>query len=167
MTTLSYLLQAEFRDNQRAINGKVLTRPTLLVTDGDAMVYACDVDIGVKDPAGNDQVENLIDIYNTVLRNVTIARSDYNLIYADVGSAVRLERTQSGQYQIMGFADEMPGTYIRVAVDLSTFTIGTIADLTLTSRPLTLIELSTFGGFGTVPFGTIAIFQGSTLLRIQ
>jgi hypothetical protein len=167
MTQLTYLLRAEVRDSKSELNGKILTRPSLLITDGTVVIYACDVDIGVKDPSGNDQVEDLIDKYNTVLRNVPIARSDYELIYADVGSAVRLRRTTSGQYEIVGFSDEMPGTYVRVPVDIENLTIGAIQEISITSRPLTLIELSTFGVFGEMPFGSIAIFQGATLLRIQ
>ena len=167
MSSLTYLLRAEVNAGRSELNGKTLTRPTLLVTDGVSVVYACDVDIGVKDAAGNDQVNDLIDKYNTILRNVPVARSDYELIYADVGAAVRLRRSASGQFEIVGFSGEMPGTYIRVPVNLDDMTIGVIHDLTLTARPLTLIELSTFGGFGSVPFGSIAIYQGSTLLRIQ
>ena len=167
MSILSYLLRAEIKDARIELNGKTLTRPTLLVTDGVSVVYACDVDIGVKDPAGNEQVELLIDKYNTVLRNVRIARSDYELIYADVGAAVRLRRSASGQYEIVGFSDEVPGTYTRIPVDIANLTIGAIQELSISSRPLTLIELSTFGTFGTMPFGAIAVFQGSTLLRIQ
>ena len=167
MSILSYLLRAEIKDARIELNGKTLTRPTLLVTDGVSVVYACDVDIGVKDPAGNEQVELLIDKYNTVLRNVRIARSDYELIYADVGAAVRLRRSASGQYEIVGFSDEVPGTCTRIPVDIANLTIGAIQELSISSRPLTLIELSTFGTFGTMPFGAIAVFQGSTLLRIQ
>lgn len=167
MSALTYLVQAQVRDSRAELNGKTLTRPTLLVTDGLATIYACDVDIGIKDAAGNDQVLDLIDKYNTILRNVPVARSDYELIYADVGAAVRLRRTSSGQFEIVGFSDEMPGTYIRVPVDLEDMSIGIIEELTLTARPLTLIELSIFGGFGTTPFGAIAVYQGGTLLRIQ
>ena len=167
MTQLSYLLRAEVRNGRAELNGKVLTRPALLVTDGQAIVYACDVDIGVKDPAGNDQTNDLIDKYNTILRNVPVARSDFELIYADVGAAVRLRRGESGQYQIVGFSDEMPGTYTRVAVSLGDASIGAIEDYTLEARPLTLGELADYGGFGSVPFGAIGVFQGGVLIRIQ
>ncbi len=167
MSTLTYLIKASIRDARSELNGKILTRPALLVTDGISQIYACDVDIGIKDPSGNSQVDNLIDQYNTVLRNVPIARSDYELIYADVGAAVRLRRTSSGQYEIVGFSDEMPGTYIRVPVDLTDLTIGTIEDVSITSRPLTYEELATYGGYGVVPYGAIGIFQGGTLIRIQ
>ena len=167
MSQLSYLLSAEFKKSKNEINGRTLTRPTLLVTDGTNTIYACDVDIGVKDPAGNDQVEDLIDKYNTILRNVTIARSNYELIYADVGAAVRLRKSASGQYQIVGFSDEMPGTYIRVGIDLDDFTIDPIEDLSITARALTYDEFITYGGYGNIPYGSTAIFQGGTLLRIQ
>lgn len=167
MSTLTYLLSAQVKDASKTLNGKILTRPTLLVTDGISIIYACDVDIGLKDPAGNDQVASLIDRYNTVLRNVPVARANYDLLYADVGAAVKLERSLSGQYTITGFSDERPGTYIRIPVDLDELTIGVIEDLTITARPLTLGEFLTYGGFGSVPLGAIAVFEGSTLLRIQ
>lgn len=167
MTQLTYLVQAELRSVRSELNGRVLTRPALLVTDGVAIVYACDVDIGVKDPAGNEQVGDLIDKNNTVLRNVTVARSNYELIYADVGAAVRLRRTESGKYEIVGFSDEMPGTYIRVPVDLGDLSIGSVQDMTVTSRPVTFGELQDFGGFGVVPFGAVAIFVGNDFVRLQ
>jgi hypothetical protein len=167
MSHLTYLVNAQIKDARLELNGKTISRPTLMVTDGTVQIYACDVDIGVKDPSGNEQVTNLVDDFNTVLYNVPIARAGYELIYADVGAAVRLRKSVSGQYQIVGYSDEMPGTYTRIPVNIQNFTIGLTQNLGLTARALTLEELHTFGGFGTVAFGSIAVYQGSTLLRIQ
>ena len=167
MSHLTYLVQAQIKDARLELNGKTLSRPTLQVTDGTVQIYACDVDIGIKDPSGDDQVKLLADEFNTILYNVPIARAGYDLIYADAGAAVRLRKSVSGQYQIIGFSDEMPGTYVRIPVNIQNFTIGLTQNLGLTARALTLAELQTFGGFGTVPFGSIAVYQGATLLRIQ
>lgn len=105
-------------------------------------------------------------IYGTVMRNVTISRANAELIYADVGAAVRLERTGTGEWQIMGFAIEQPGTYTVIPVNLDDMTIGPIADLSITTRLLTFGELGTFDDFGVLPFGASAIFMGNVLQRV-
>lgn len=148
---LTYLTQADIRDAAPELEGKTLTRPALLYTDGEGITYAVDVDIGLADP----------------LRNVPIASGNNQLVYADVGVAVALRRTASGQYQVTGFAKEMPGTFVRVPVSIATLTLGAREDISLSSRPLTLAELASYaGGFGLCPFGAIAIFRGATLIRI-
>lgn len=149
---LSYLMQADIRDAAPEIQGKILTRPALLVTDGTGVVYACDVDIGKTDP----------------LRNVPIASNNNALNYAEAGCAVTLRKTVSGQYTITGFAKEMPGTYIRIPVSITTGAFGPIEDLSITSRPLQLGELALYGGgFGIIPLGAVGTFQGGVLIRIS
>ncbi len=152
------------------INGKVLSRPALLTTDGTNIVYVVDVDIGLQPPAGFDSLGNPITTEGTgldaILRNVQIARGNRDLIYAEAGSAVTLQRSASGLYQVIGFSNEMPGTYTRIIVDLGDFTIGDPTDLSLVSRPLTLGELSIYGTFGIIPFGAVGLFLGGVLQEI-
>jgi hypothetical protein len=136
------------------INGKILTRPQLLVTDGDARVYCVDVDIGLTGDAGT-------------LRNVPLARANRELVYADVGNVARLRRTSSGQWEVVGFSKEGPGTYVRFPVSLTNFTFGPIEDLSVQARPLTYAELATLGGYGVVPYGAVGIFVGGVLQEIR
>lgn len=173
MSILSNLTDAQIRDARKELDGKVLSRPQLLVTDGISMMYACDVDIGITSIAGYDQSPDLIPIVNgfaigSVLHNVPIAKGNRDVVYAEVGSAVRLRRTASGRYEIVGFSKEMPGSYIRVPVNLDTLTIGPIEDIGITARVLTLGELALYGGgFGVIPLGAVAIFRGSTFIGIR
>lgn len=149
---LTYLTQADIRDAAPEVLGKTLTRPALMVTDGVGLVYACDVDIGREAP----------------LRNVPIAAGANNLVYAEAGNAVTLRKTVSGQYTIVGFSKEMPGTYVRVPVSIATGAFGTQQDWSLTSRPLTLAELADYGGgFGIIPLGAVATFQGGILMGLS
>ena len=152
------------------IQGKILSRPALLVTDGTNTVYACDVDIGLQPPQGFDAMGNPITTggvgLDAILRNVQIARGNRDLIYADAGSAVILQRTESGFYQIIGFSSEMPGTYTRVIVNISDFTYGSTQDLTPIARPLTYLELSIYGQYGIIPYGAIGLFIGGVLQEI-
>lgn len=147
---LTYLTQTQITSSDPQITGKVLSRPALLATDGSALIYVVDVDIG------NGQI----------LRNVPIPRNNRDLVFADAGNAVTLQRTANGFYQIIGLSPEMPGTYTVFEVDLEEYSFGEATDLTLKSRVLTLGELSVYGTFGQIPFGAIGIFQGGTLLEI-
>jgi hypothetical protein len=170
MTTLTWLTSAVMRDSKEELDGKVLTRPALLVTDGQSVIYAVDVDIGVTNTTGYDQsldVDNAA-LYGTVLRNVPIARGNDALIYADVGSAVRLRRSTSGRYEVIGFSMRMPGTNTRVPLNLEDLTFAPVEDITLTARALTFGELATSGGgFGVVPLGAVGLYRGSLLIGIQ
>jgi hypothetical protein len=168
MSVLTYLIDAQQRDTQQEIDGKVLTRPTLSVTDGLSTTYACDVDIGITNQQGNDQSANLLNTgsIGSVLHNVPIARGNMDVIYADAGAAVRLRRSTSGRYEIIGFSKQMPGTYIRVPVDLEDFTFGQIEDLSIMSRAVAYADLVNFGGYGTAAYGAIAIYQGTNLIKV-
>lgn len=133
------------------LDGKVLTRPALLITDGNGLTYAVDVDIGSSAP----------------LRNVTLARANTDLIYADVGNPCRLRRTANGRWEVIGFSKEMPGTYTRFAVNLADLSFGPVEDLTVSARPLTYDELASLGGYGTTPYGAIGRFIGGVLQEIS
>lgn len=133
------------------IDGKALTRPMLTYTDGSNLTYVVDVDIGQKAP----------------LKSVPIARGNRSLVYADAGSALRLRRTSTGQFQVVGFSKEAPGTYFQVAVNLDTLAIGAPVDMSLSARPLTYDELHTLGGgYGVTPYGAIGQFVGGVLDQI-
>jgi hypothetical protein len=168
MGILTNLIDAQQRDMQQELDGKVLTRPTLSVTDGLSTTYACDVDIGITNQQGNDQSANLLNVgsIGSILHDVPIARGNMDVIYADVGAAVRLRRSASGRYEIIGFSKQMPGTYIRVPVDLEDFTFGQIEDLSISSRAIPYEELVNFGGYGTAAYGITAVYQGTNLIKV-
>jgi hypothetical protein len=169
MTVLSNLIDAQIKDAKTTLYGKVLTRPALLVTDGQEAIYAVDVDIGIVDPTGYDETLDLQNqnITGSVLHNVPIARGNDALIYADVGAAVTLTRSVGGRYEVSGFSQILPGTNIRYAVNLEDMTLGGTTDNTWTARPLTLGELGTLAPFGNLPLGAIGIYRGGVLQRIQ
>lgn len=152
MTILTDITSAQIASAQNELDGKILTRPALLVTDGSNLVYAVDVDIGLGAP----------------LKNVPIARGNRELIYADVGNAARLRRSASGQYEVVGFSKQMPGTFTRVCVHVGDGLLGTITDESITSHVVSLGELADFGaGFGSTPLQAVAIYHGSTLLELR
>ena len=167
MTVTSNFVEAKIKDKRLELDGKVLSRPLLSVTDGISLVYGCDVDIGITAISGYNQSPLLVNANNTVLKNVPIARSNRDVVYAEVGSAVRLRRTSSGRFEIIGFSKEMPGTYKRYAVNLTTLTIGAVEDVTITALVIPFGDLILFGSFGTIPLGAIAVYRGTTLLEIR
>jgi hypothetical protein len=191
MAVLTDLASAEVKRKANRLYGEVLTRPAILVSDGINESYACDVHIGPTDPTG--QIRQYVDKKNhstyltglptqrpedwqlddslpghvdTTLRNVLIARNNADLIYADVGSPVVCERTESGNWQITGFSIERPGTHMLYPVDLGDMSIGTVIDLSIDTRLLTLAEMGELRPFGVIPFGASAIFEGGELRSI-
>lgn len=153
MSVLTYLTQAQIDANQTELDGKVLTRPALLVTDGDALVYAVDVDIGNAEQ---------------VLRNVPLARANRDLLYAEPGNPVRLRRTTDGRFEVVGFSREMPGSYERFPVDLGDFSFGAMESLTLDAVAVAYGDLATLGGgYGVVPYGVTAIYRGGVLIELR
>ena len=171
MSILTYLLNAEIKDMQTEFDAKTLTRPTLSYSDGKQLMYCVDLDVGQQNP----------------LRSVPIASNSRDAFYADVGSAVRVRRSESGWFEVTGLSKRMPGTLVEVPVSIPKFKfsplkvysgptpsastggviVGTPQSIGLSSRSLTYGELATFGGYGTVPYGCIALYSGGTLLGIN
>lgn len=153
MSLLVNLTQAQIDANKTEIDGKALTRPALLVTDGDSLTYAIDVDIGEPD---------------RILRNVPLARANRDLLYAEPGSPIRLRRTADGRFEVVGFSAEMPGRYERFAVDLGTLAFGPVEDLTLSALAVPYGDLTLHsGGYGSAPYGLLAIYRGGELIELR
>ena len=153
MSLLTYITQAQIDASKTELDGKVLTRPALLVTDGVALIHAVDVDIGAK---------------GEILKNVPLARANHDLLYAEPGNACRLRRSADGKFEVVGFSKEMPGRYDRFAVDVGTYAIGPTQSFGVDARPLTYAELDTLlDGYGTAPYGASGIFQAGVLIEVK
>lgn len=173
MTFLTNIISAEIDSKKTELDGKILTLPTLMVTDGAALIYCVDVDVGMKNP----------------LRNVPIATgASSDITYASINNAVRLKRSASGRWEVYAFSKEAPGTRTRIPIIIPDFAfgdptgglndppamgsgeniiVGTPEDLTYTSRFLTYEELSSLGGgYGAAPYGAVGVYKGNTLERI-
>ena len=132
-STLTDLTKAIVRDNVNTLYGIVASTPALLVTDSKEVTYACDVDVGITTPypnGTNQQINDLLDVpgvpnyqiddsitIGTILRNVIISNNNSALLYAQPGNPVTVTKTGQGQWQVSGFAAEMPGTRTRIRVD--------------------------------------------------
>ncbi|MCB1865179.1 MAG: hypothetical protein KDG50_07085 [Chromatiales bacterium] len=167
---LTYLSQAVVDGSVREIDGKVLSRPALLVSDGVGATYACDVDIGQVGRNAVTAEEEAVP-----LRNVPISTGVRELTYADVGSAVRLRRSDSGRFEIVGFSRRAPGNYTRVPVTVPEpaigpvqYDIGAVVEIGLSTRVIPYDELQDLpGGYGAVPYGAYGIYRGSILIEIK
>jgi len=184
MPVLTDLASAEVKRNVKRLFGTVRSRPALLVSDGVNSQYACEVDIGEHDVTGIiDQYKKMLlglpdddpdthfnldneALINTTLHNVLIARNNRDLIYADIGNPVIVERSADGNWQVTGFAIERAETHTLIPVHLGDMTIGSIIDLSVTSHLLTFGELGTLSPFGNLPFGASGLFVGGTLMKV-
>lgn len=166
---LTYLVRGEIEQSEKEKDGTTLTRPTLLVTDGLELTYGVDVDVGLK------QIDNNIgEEVVTPLRNVPIAAANKDLIYADVGAAVRLRRSESGRWEVVGFSKRRVGSYTRVPVNIPEpgfdpipYTIGTPAIIGIRARAITYGDMAEAGGYGTVPYGAIGYYRGDELIELR
>lgn len=206
MSVLTDLVQARIISATRRLYGTVLTRPALLYgATSTSLTYACDVQISETDPTGkigqiiNQKNGKPVDLgglpgqppkywtlgdeltVGTILRNVTIARGNQELIYADVGTPVTVNKTASGKWEITGFSIEKPGTYKLYQVSIPELYFGPLEgyaptpppvvvnpplDFSIETRQLTFEELGEFEPFGALPFGASAIYMGGELIRI-
>lgn len=152
---LNRMIRVAVQAGGLAVEAEILTRPSLIKTDGTNLTYACTV-----------RVNGLDDL----LRNVPIALAASDLEYADVGSAVTLRRDpDTGKFEVIGFSKKKPGRRVRIPVNIQTTVLGSIQDLTISSRLLTFGEIgeAAFGnGFGQTPFGAIGIFRGDALTEV-
>lgn len=193
MAVLTDLASAEIKRSTRILYGTTLTRPTLFLSDGANTTYVVDVNVGEVDPTG--MINQYIDKKNgkstmltglpgqrpedwqlddslpghvdTTLRNVPIARNNTELRYADIGAPVVLTRSDSlGLWEVSGFSIQRPGTHKLYPVDLADMTIGTVIDLSVTTRLLTLAELGELAAFGDLVLGASAIFKGGELQAV-
>lgn len=195
MPVLTDLAQAEVKRRVNTLYGTLLTRPALLVSEGVNPVYAADVYVTERDPTGrinqymnekngrvteksgyltglpgqppqDFQLEDTLPGHvDTTLRNCLIANTQHQLLHAEVGAPVKVERTVAGGWEITAFSIEQPGTHKLYPVDLGDMTIGTVIDLSVATRLLTLAEIGELEPFGSIPFGASAIYQGGVFLR--
>lgn len=134
------------------IDGRVMSMPALRYTDGLGVTNAVDVDIGRPDE---------------LLRNVPLARANRALTYAQVGNPVRLRRTAAGQWEVVGFSREMPGTYTEVPVNILDYTFGAPRVRGVEARTLNYDELGVYGVYGTIRYGAVGLFRDGQLLEIR
>jgi hypothetical protein len=104
---------------------------------------------------------------DTTMHNVALARNNAELRYADIGAPVVLNRSDaSSAWEVSGFSMLQPGTHVLYPVDLGDMTIGTVIDLTVTTRLLTLAEFGEWAPFGSLALGASALFKGGELISV-
>ena len=173
MSTLTYLFSAYIKEAVTRVEGRTLTRPALIFTDGIEVTYAVDVDVGMEGVINDNGDVGLLP-----LRNVAIAAGNNSLVYAEIGAAVELSRSSTGQWQVTGFSKTFPNTYTIVPVTLPQYCltvpienpigdpvfhtpiVGTPISIAEDFRLLTYEELSIYGSYGSIPYGAVGVFVG-------
>ena len=155
--------------NVRELDGKAVTRPTLAVSgSAPGSTYVIDVDIGQTrvDP-------NTAEVVPAILVNVPVANGDQSVLYVEIGAPVRLRRSTSGDFEVVGFSKRAPGRYTRLPVLIGEpgehpISVQEYAptDITISTRRLAYEELTTYGGYGKVPYGAIGKFQAGNLVEV-
>lgn len=179
MSTVTYIVDGMIREDNDTMDGKVLSRPALIYTDGINVTYACDVDVGLEGEIDENGTIGILP-----MKNVPIAANNMSLMYAEVGNAVTLTKSRAGHWEITGFAKTMPGSFFILPVSISnvcysvplvsggevtppTIIIGTGIEISVVTRVLTYEELSIYGTYGLIPYGALGVFQGDDLVEIR
>lgn len=179
MSILINLINQGVADANVTIEGKTLTTPQRIYTDGINVTYGVDVDIGREGVINENGDIGMLPLYN-----VPIAAGNQSLIYAEVGSPVTLSRAATGLWQVVGFAKTYPGTFNILCVTVPQYCltvptenppglpilhppiIGDILNLGVEVRKLAYDELAVYGGYGVVCYGAAAQFIGGELDKI-
>lgn len=176
MSLLTHIFQANLvEETESTVEGKIVTRPALIHADGINVTYSVDVDIGEE--GAIDESGTIGPLY---LYNVPIAAGNRTLIYAEIGSAVTLSKNGAGQWEVTGFAKTAPHLYVVTPVTVPIYCltvptenppgdpvyhtpiIGEPIHYGETLRVLTYQELSTYGSYGSIPYGAIGVFVNDT-----
>ena len=173
MSLVTNLIQAEISSLRDNIDGKTVSRPSPIHSDGLSVTYSVDVDIGEEGPINENG-----DLGNMVLYNVPIAAGNRSLIYAEIGSPVTLRRTATGQWEVYGFSKTYPNLYTIVCVEVPTYCfripteddpgeaqfhppiLGTPITYDQELRILTYEELGLYDTYGDIPYGAAGVFVG-------
>lgn len=179
MSAVTNLITQGVSDGKTTLEGRTLSRPALIYTDGVNVTYGVDVDIGREGVINENGDLGMLPLYN-----VPIAAGNNSLIYAEVGSAVTLSKGATGQWQVVGFAKTYPGTFTVLCIEAPLYcltvptenppgdpayhtpVLGTPYLISETVRPLTYEELATYGTYGETCYGATGVFIGEVLQRI-
>jgi hypothetical protein len=136
--------------------GKIASPFYQLFDDASGWVWAADVDISQN---GQEQV----------LQGVPIASNNRDIIYAQEGKAVALQKMGNGKWAIAGLAKSSRGLghimYVTFQDDIAQ--IASEGWHGYVYRPLTYGELAIYGGYGVLPYGCRGKFaQDGTLIEI-
>jgi hypothetical protein len=166
VSAIANLIVKGVEEGKTTIEGRTLTSPTRIYTDGVNVTYGVDVDIGREGVINANGDIGILPLYN-----VPIASGDQSLLYAEIGSAVTLSKAATGQWQVVGFAKTAPGTYKILCVTVPQYClrvpteqppgppiyhppiIGDEKDITIGTRLLTYEELGIYGIYGEIPYG--------------
>jgi hypothetical protein len=157
MSSIHDLINSVVKSNESTIMGKVASEFYEINDVAGGYCWGCDVDVG--------QAITYTDQYNreqttTVIRNVPIATNNRDIFYATVGWPVLLRKMTSSRYAIVGLGKSIHDV---TNITYVSFTNGLrITRRTAVGyyyRPLTLGELGTIEPFGTLPLGTIGVFN--------
>jgi hypothetical protein len=164
----TYLKAADTSKKKGVVEGKILSAPALVYSDGTNVTYACDVDIGQVGVIDENGTEGTLPMYG-----VPLAAGNNKLLYAQVGNAVLLRLTGSGTWEIYAFSTMQPGTLTIVTIslpnlcdDFPAIEVQSTVQMGFTVVALTLEELGTFRPFGTLPLGSSARYLNNRLYDI-
>ncbi len=164
---LPELVHAMIRDTLPTLEGRVLSSPSLLRSgDTGELTYAVDVEITgdlAPDPSGMSAEDRLA---ARTLKMVPVGLPHSSLWMAQPGMFVTLRRNRNSTlpFEIIAPAKSGPGYRIHKAVNVADGTSSAAVDWSVTIEVVEFGDLQTLGGYGTVPYGARALYQGGVFV---
>jgi hypothetical protein len=158
--SLRRLIETVAEKNASSMTGTVASAFYQLYDSTAGWVWACDVDTGqeqtIEDINGDP-------VTTTVMVGVPIATNNRDILYAQEGWPVTLQKMAGNKWSIVGLSKSKIGTNVYIFVTFDQGYGSTTRTITLGkyTRKLTYEELSVYGMYGDIPYGAIGRFNKS------
>jgi len=151
LTRLFFTERAQAHQMKRT--GELMSRVRLVALGADATLMPCaDVRVSAH-----------------IVSNVPVTDNSHDLLYAQPGVPVELQRSATGRLEITGLSKRGTGNIYQYALTVSTGILVSGVTIGWRTRPVTLGELATAmdGGFGYTPLEAMVLINaGGTIVNV-
>jgi hypothetical protein len=156
--SLRRLMEAVAAKTATSMTGTVASAFYQLYDSVEGWVWACDVDTGteqtIEDINGDE-------VTTTVMTGVPIATNNRDILYAQQGWPVTLQKMAGNKWSIVGLAKSKIGTNVYIFVTFDQGFGSSTRKITLGkyTRLLTYEELGVYGLYGDIAYGAVGRFN--------
>jgi hypothetical protein len=128
-------------------NGVLMSKPKLITFGTNAVPMPCaDVRLGKE-----------------IISSVPISDNSHDMLYAQAGSPVELQRSHTGRMEITGLSKRSIGNVYEYSLAVSTGILvsGTVTGYSTRTATLGELATATTGGFGVTPLASLVLLDAN------